>query len=160
MNMRQYAEYKQVSPATISQWVKAGILDGSFKRLAGGRYEFDPAAADALLDQHSATCAPGDDAEQIIAEQGLSGLTMHQAKLTKERYLAALRKLEYEERSGQLIPVDQVSAEAFECARQVRDAMLSIPQRLSAQLAATTDQNEIHNLLSAEIRQALEALSS
>ena len=37
----------------------------------------------------------------------------------------------------------------------VRDAMLNIPDRIASELAAETDQFEIHRLLTVEIRRAL-----
>ncbi len=40
-------------------------------------------------------------------------------------------------------------------ARMVRDAMLNIADRIASELAAETDQFEIHRLLTVEIRRAL-----
>lgn len=49
---------------------------------------------------------------------------------------------------------------AFEVGRRVRDALMVIPNRLSALLAAEQDRHKVHEMLEKEIRQALEYLSS
>ena len=40
----------------------------------------------------------------------------------------------------------------------MRDALLNIPERLAAMLAAEADERRVHEILAAEIRAALEAL--
>lgn len=81
----------------------------------------------------------------------------NQAK--REHYKAELVRLEFDERIGKLTRTDLIEQEAFRIGRQVRDAMLNIPDRLAGVLAAETDQRNIHNILTKEIRQALEALT-
>lgn len=79
---------------------------------------------------------------------------------TRERHFKAeLARLEFEERIGKLVSVEKVEAEAFRTGRQVRDAMLNIPDRVAGILAAETDQRNIHVILTKEIRQTLEALA-
>jgi phage terminase Nu1 subunit (DNA packaging protein) len=77
----------------------------------------------------------------------------------REHFRAELARLDFEERTGTLVLKDAVSAEWFRIARLVRDAMLNIPSRLAGILTAESDQRTVHNLLEAEIRQALEALA-
>ncbi len=48
---------------------------------------------------------------------------------------------------------------AFTRGRTVRDNLLNIPDRLAATLAAETDVDRVHHLLSVEIRKALEELA-
>lgn len=80
------------------------------------------------------------------------------ARTAREAYNAQLARLEYEERSGKLVNADEVKAEAFKLARTVRDAMMNIPDRISAELVGQTDARDIHALLSSEIRKAMESL--
>ncbi len=63
------------------------------------------------------------------------------------------------EKTGALIDADQARHEAFECARAVRDALLNIPDRLAAELAAESDAARVHDRLDAELRAALESLA-
>ena len=81
-----------------------------------------------------------------------------EAQAEKERYKAKLAKLEYEHKIGQLVDRESVEREAFRVARVVRDAMLSIPDRLAALVTAETDQAKNHAILTKEIMAALKGL--
>lgn len=74
------------------------------------------------------------------------------AKADKEELLLRVRGLE-------LIEVAVVRQRTFEIGRNVRDALLNVPDRLSGPLAAETDQSKVHALLVKELHQALEALA-
>jgi hypothetical protein len=67
--------------------------------------------------------------------------------------------LEYKTKSGELVPVADVKAQAFTLARAVRDGLLALPDRVAPMLAATQDAAQVHRLLSEEIRVALRGLS-
>lgn len=62
-------------------------------------------------------------------------MPFHAAKAMKEMYLAQLRKLEFEERTGALI--DRAAAEAafFDTARAFRDTLLAWPARVAIEMA-------------------------
>ena len=81
-----------------------------------------------------------------------------EAQAEKERYKAKLAKLEYEHKIGQLVDRESVEREAFRVARVVRDAMLSLPDRLAALMTAETDQAKNHAILTKEIMAALKGL--
>jgi hypothetical protein len=78
-----------------------------------------------------------------------------EARAERERYAALLARLKYEERAGGLVRRDQVEDAIFRTAREFRDRMQSIPDRISAVIAAQTDVAVIHQILSDEIRTAL-----
>ncbi len=80
------------------------------------------------------------------------------AQAEKECYKAKLAKLEYEEKIGRLVDRDSVEREAYRVGRVVRDAMLSIPDRLAALVTAETDQAKNHAILTKEIMAALKGL--
>jgi phage terminase Nu1 subunit (DNA packaging protein) len=69
-----------------------------------------------------------------------------------------LAELELEQREGKLVEADVVQREAFKAARQVRDALLNLPDRVAGVLAAETNQFKVHQMLTKEIRRALEDL--
>lgn len=80
---------------------------------------------------------------------------------TRERHFKAkLAELEFLERVGKLVSKEAVEVEAFRTARLVRDSILNIPDRLAGQLAAESDHRKIYDLLSKELRQALENLAA
>jgi phage terminase Nu1 subunit (DNA packaging protein) len=78
------------------------------------------------------------------------------ARAQHERFKARLAQLELEEREGKLVEAEAAKREAFRVARLVRDAMLNIPDRVAAELAAETNQFKVHQRLTHEIRRALE----
>jgi hypothetical protein len=77
------------------------------------------------------------------------------ARAVREHYQARLAKIEYEERVGNLVPKDEVQIASFNKFRQFRDAMLNIPDRVAAMLAAETEEAKCYAILAAEIRKAL-----
>lgn len=85
--------------------------------------------------------------------------TYAESRAIREAFMARLAKLEYEEKSGKLVPVDQVKADAFKTARIIRDGLLNIPDRVAHELAHETDPTAVHLRLTAEFRAVLEALA-
>ena len=81
------------------------------------------------------------------------------AQRRKELASAALKELDVRKRSGELIEVELVEKVLFNRTRQTRDALLSLADRLAGILAPITDQAKVHELLTAEIHQALEGLA-
>lgn len=82
------------------------------------------------------------------------------ARAVREKYAALLAKVEYEERIGKLIDKDGVVTAAHSMHKVLRDALLAIPDRIAAQLAAETDAVLVHRQLEAEIRTTLEQVSN
>jgi hypothetical protein len=60
---------------------------------------------------------------------------------------------------GQPVSLEDVKKVAFARGRIIRDSMLSIPDRISSLLATENDASKIHEILTKEIREALEELS-
>jgi hypothetical protein len=89
----------------------------------------------------------------------VQGQSLAQSKAVREAYLARLAKLDFEERSGKLVSAEEVKISAFKLARQIRDALMNIPDRVSPELAAETNAAKIHARLHREVREALAALS-
>ena len=81
----------------------------------------------------------------------VQGPSLAQSKAIREAYLARLAKLEYEEKTGKLVNAEDVKARAFKMAREARDAMLTLPDRLAPILASLTDVQEIHRVMREDI---------
>jgi hypothetical protein len=60
---------------------------------------------------------------------------------------------------GEYVLKSKVDTYMFETGRQIRDAVLGVPDRLAGIMAAETDQHKIHALLTQEFLRALESLS-
>lgn len=80
------------------------------------------------------------------------------AKAAKEFYGAKMAQLEFEERSGKLIPANRVKAEAFKIGRRVRDTIMGVPERVSAELAVMDDPRTIAIYLKEQLALALKDL--
>lgn len=76
------------------------------------------------------------DAAKRLADSGAVKMTYAEALEKKETYLALLRQLEYEQKSGALVEFDTAQAILFEEFRAQRDAWLNWPTRVGPLLAA------------------------
>ena len=83
---------------------------------------------------------------------------LNESRARREHYQAELAKLQVAQQRKELVPVEEVKKEAFQIGRSVREALANLADRLSHQLAGETDPAVIHQLLSAEHRDALLAL--
>jgi len=77
----------------------------------------------------------------------------------RESYQAALTRLDLLERMGRLTSTEGVEKAAGAAARMVKEALLVIPDRVAALVAAETDPARVHAILTNEIRQALSGLA-
>jgi hypothetical protein len=186
LSIRAYAEHRKAlgllggSKAGVQKALAAGrihYIDGD------SRKGIDPLAADAMWQSRSSPAKRHQSAatatREAAATRGSSGATppppsdsgpagdlpgggapdYHQARAVREAYDAAIRRLEYQEKVGQLIRAEQAAAAARAVASSVRDRLLTLPARLADSLAAEDDPTRIEELVDAELRKALQALS-
>lgn len=132
-----------VSQVSVRNWIDKGI---PCKRTSRG-YTFDLTEAIQWREKH-------------LQESKQGGNNEYEAARTeKEIYRAKMAKLNYERMEGTLISAQDVRELMFNTARLTRDAILNIPGRLSA-LLANQPRDKIHEMLTKELRQALEALAN
>ena len=82
----------------------------------------------------------------------------YQTERTKKiRADAALAELKLKQQRRELVPISEISRVTGEALSSLRRRMLSIPDRLSVELAATTDAREIRTLLRDEVRSILDS---
>lgn len=175
VSLRAYARHRGVSLRAVQKAIGSGRIEKS----PDGR--IDVAAADATWESRTAP-RPGTAAQNRVASppESLangyvpretsnapqfeprselppgSGIDYSRARAVRESYLARLAKIEFEERAGKLVSRDEVQIAAHNKYRIFRDAILNIPDRVAAVLAAETDSAKVHAVLVAEIRRALE----
>jgi len=77
----------------------------------------------------------------------------------KEHYRAELAKIEAMHRREELGSIAEMKREAFGLAKSVREAVLGIVPRVSADLAAAGDRFEVERLLETELVTALRVLA-
>jgi phage terminase Nu1 subunit (DNA packaging protein) len=85
-------------------------------------------------------------------------LTREKARAKEQVHKANIREMEERQMRGMLLEKHEVQAEARAVARQIREAMLAIPQRISA-IIADHDEPFVRSRLEKEIRKALESLA-
>lgn len=160
ISMSQYAAMRGITPAAVSAAIHSGRLVEAIKR-DGKRIKLDADIADrewAANTQGGRGASPQRLASGIDLPDAIEAADYNTSRAKREAYNAELARLEVEEKQGQLVAADDVKKTAFAVARQVRDGLLNIPDRVSAELAAMTDQFEIHRRLTIEIRKALESV--
>jgi hypothetical protein len=119
--------------------------DGKYKQRAVDKYAktFLKRTATGKRDQESS-----DELQRQILQQNKKlkdiEIKMNEIALLKEQ--------------GAYLLVRDVKDAAFARARQIRDALLNIPDRISSILAAESDHDRTREILTSEIRQALESL--
>lgn len=94
-----------------------------------------------------------------IVKQGGTLWTHAEAARIKENYLAKLRELEYDVKSGAVVEVVEVGKKVAAEYAAVRAGVLSVPSKLAPKLALVRTAEEIRDLLSVAIGEALEALT-
>jgi len=93
----------------------------------------------------------------MLTNAGKLNLQEEQARLAKSRREKI--DLEIEVQRGTLIAKAIVENSAFKIGRTIRDAIMNIPDRVSGVLAAESSQENVHQILSKENREALESLT-
>jgi len=152
MSLRQYARHRGVALSAVQKAIKSKRI----VKLADGRIDSDE--ADAGWKRNTKVYAPAvtrrpEPDEDENSPFGASQYT--KARAVREHYQARLAKIDYEERVGKLVSRDEVQVAAFNKFRQFRDHILNIPDRVAAMLAAEADTAKCYEILTTEIRRAL-----
>jgi len=158
LSLRAYAKHRGVSLAAVQKAIRSGRIATT----SDGMIDSDQADA-----EWKAKTRPGQRRAKptlpVAREQTeapvAGGLDYFRARAIRENYLARLAKIEFEEKTAMLISRDEVLVAAFTKARTVRDNLLNIPDRLAATLAAEGDADKVHQILTGEIRKALDELA-
>lgn len=95
---------------------------------------------------------------QLRGEDLPPGTSRTEAERIRAIAQARLYQLDVEDREGRLVDAEAVGRQWFEAGRRVRDQVLSLPARISADLAAEVDPVKVAILLEKELTQCLEAM--
>jgi hypothetical protein len=149
----------QINPE-LADWEWAAMTDPAQQRdpaTARGRYSpaVDGAVAGALNPELRIN--PGTLDEAKVGEVAAQA-SIRLAQSTLITFRAKNAQLDYELRARQLCRASEVEESGFKIGRQVRENLLNLPAKISAQLAAENDQHKVSRLLTKELIDALEAL--
>lgn len=182
MNTTEYAKHAGVSQPQVSKWIRDGILKKSVEKVRG-RYQINAKIADKERKANTDPIRGGKrtkkkntttktktakrkksptkkEKQKTIAQAKTAGIDFNEARRLNEQYKAALKKLDYDERSKKVIELAKVRKTLFEIGRQVKDGCLSIPDRCAPLVASTEDIHECKQILSREITYILENLAN
>ncbi len=175
LTFKQAADLLGVDPSRVSQMVKEGKLtvltdDAGVRYLDGltvqreYRENTDHAKAIGPRVRDGKLAAVGDTSPATAPAEGegeeFTVPKLNDSKARLEYFKAQTAEVEYRKKVGELVEVETVRREAFESARALREAILSVPDRLAAELTAETDPNRVHSRLTEELTIALEAVAA
>lgn len=101
-----------------------------------------------------------EEAKRLTATAASQFATKADAEKVKETYLALLRKLEFDEKSGEVVKISSVAKRVGEEYARVRSRLISIPAEVAPALAAMKTAEAVRDFLEKEITQVLMELSA
>ena len=165
VSQAQFAQLRGVDRSTVTLWKRKGLLvvDEESGLL-------DVAASNAKLDARPPTYRGGKTAARTDAEAEDAAaaalrqlqadgqpMTMAQATLLKETYLAKLRQLEYDQLSGEVVAISDVVAEIASVLTAVKHRFLGLAPKLAPRFP---DPAFARALIGAEVLLILSELSA
>ena len=148
MSFREYARHRKVTLKVVQKAIASERIVTVTD--AKGCQRINPEEADKAWFENTNP--------NMARNRGVDVPKLSKSRAIREDYEARLAKLEYEEKSGKLVDAEKVKRDAFDLARRVRDHILNIPDRISAELVGITDQPTMHNVLLRELNTALQEL--
>lgn len=157
----EYAIRKGVAARTIGKYCQRGVIP-----LHGDR--IDPAEADARLEIFLVDPI-GSGRPDELADVTDEGTSQRKAKKNNNSYTEArtqeknlkieLLELDVALKKGEMVLTKDVEIAAFSLAREIRDRMLNIPDRVAAIIAAESDEIVVRDILTKHIEGELQAVS-
>lgn len=178
-----FAKLRGVSGARVSQWKAKGLLSMTADGLVnveesewlladrpqsyrGGTAKPNgPTLPEKLPPQRAVKAklqegeTPEEAAERIVVEEGRAPYKLAEAVRIKENYLALLRQLEFDVKSGAVVPIDTVIAGIVEQSSRVRNKLLNIATRVAPRAAVLRTAEEVRALVEAEVTLVLQELT-
>lgn len=168
LSIRAYAAHRKALglPGTSPTSVQKALKDGRIHKNAGGKIDPDTADLEWTRNTDPARGGPRPPAGPRLGaappngdgQAGAGAPTRADARAISEAYRAKMLQLDLEERAGNLVQLAPVERETFAQARRLRDAVLAVPDRIEAELAATSDVRAVSKLLTDALEEALRGL--
>lgn len=173
ISQREYARRRGITHVAVQRAIKSG-------RITTVNGKIDPVTADLEWQQNTDQSkprnritgspkqakAPGEPSEPMslggadeIISAPSTATGYAKARAARELYQAQLAKLELDKRRGALVPADEVRLGAFNMARNARDQLIALPERLATVLAAIQEPAEIQRVLEEEIERICQEIA-
>lgn len=85
-------------------------------------------------------------------------MSLAELQTLQAKYKALMQKINLDKELKKIIAIDQVEKEFFDIARLVRDAILAVPDKISAILAVEPDERAVNVTMTQELHAALNGL--
>ena len=157
------AQLKNVSRSAVSQRKSTGVLDGAIVK-HNGKTLLNKELAMELWDKNTAPVLNQIPAQtkkelkkqvQEMPADQIPDFNISRAK--NEFYKAELARIQVEQQKKELISAKEVEKKSFELAVGIREAFLTLPDRVSNLFASETDSTAIDGVLRKEIHSCLES---
>ena len=145
LSRREYAAHRGVAVSAVQKAIEAGRIT-----LTDGKIDPEKADKEWVENTNPAYNTPRADDSFSTPYQ--------KSRMMKTTYDAMLKKLEYEERAGKLIPRVQVESDVFAASRTARDHLLMIPKHVAPRIIGLKNISDIEYILSQEITSSLTSL--
>lgn len=162
LSIRAYAEHRGVSDTAVRKAIKQGrisvLKNGKIDpEVADREWENNSNPAYQYVNEEKQNTKPEESSHETSSRD--IGVSFQQSRAIREAYEARLKKLDYDQKSGKLIPISEVQVEAFNAARLVRDRILNVPDKVIPLIAGKTNIFEMKEILKKELIKSLEVLS-
>ena len=156
------AQLKNVSRSAVSQRKSTGVLDGAIVK-HNGKTLLNKELAMELWDKNTALVLnqiPAQTKKELkkqveeMAADEIPDFNISRAK--KEFYTAELARIQVEQQKKELISAKEVEKKSFEMAVGIREAFMTLPDRVSNLFASETDPAAIDSVMRQEIHSCLE----
>ena len=145
----EFARRHGFSKQYVTELIRTGVIQEINGKLDEDDADYSLSLKQAMGREKQAQNARRSDLQELYIK----------AKLKNEIEKGKILKLEAAEKSQSLIPADQVRETLFRKGRVIRDALLSLPDRVASMLEMQ-NAHTIHTTLMKEIRAILEDLSN
>lgn len=178
ISIRAYARQRGVSDAAVRKAIAAGRIklqpDGTIDPNKADQQwakNTNPARESRQKAKKPRPKRPASDGVRAVqdtlkesglrAELGAAGSpSFNQARTAHEIAKAQLARIQLQEKRGEVINKSKTTAQIFRLAREIRDAWLNWPSRISAEMAAelNIDEHKLHTALEKYVRNHLSEL--
>ena len=102
---------------------------------------------------------PSEQLDLPVLPQDSVSAAFAKARAEKETHQAELARMQVEQQAGRLVDIEEVKRQHFALARQVREALLNLPDRIAPELVQLPTLFDAHSKLTAEIKTMLRDLA-
>lgn len=134
MRKSEYAQYRGVSKARVSQWVK----EARIPVLSNG--QIDVAAADFALGETRQRAVSKDSSSSETPFLPSAERSLTRARAEEAEYSAKLKRLQLDRELGNLLPITQVADAATACAAEMMRALSLLSARSDDLFTAVTSE--------------------